>query len=343
MTVAFCLLALAVGAGHAQGPKQDRSNAGGGMAYAFVPHNYGVTLDNVADVAVDSHDNLFVLVRAEVPVLVFNPEGELIDSWGKGRIKGPHGLHIDAHDAVFVVDSKDHAVRKYSPRGELLMTLGTQGQPSDSGATTGDFKTVRRGAGPFNNPTKLATSKTGEIFVSDGYGNARVHRFSADGKLIKSWGEPGNGAGQFNLPHGIAVDERNLVYLADRENERIEVFDADGNLKSVWPGIYRPSAICVKQGRVYVTELGHRLYIDNVLFKPSVNPPWARVRVFDTEGRELTAFGGPEGWLAGNFFAPHGICVDSSGNIYVAEVIWPAKESSPPKDLHPGLQKFRPR
>ena len=342
MSVAVCVLALALGACGTQGPKPDQSSGGRGSAYAFVPHDYGVKLDNVADVAVDSRNNLFVLVRGEVPVLVFNPEGTLINSWGKGQIKGPHGLHIDASDAVFVVDSQDHVVKKFSPRGDLLMTLGTPGQPSDSGAVNGNFKSVRRGGGPFNNPTKLVTSKAGEIFVSDGYGNSRVHRFSADGKLIKSWGEPGDGAGRFNLPHGIAVDERNFVYVADRENERIEVFDADGNLKSIWPGICRPSAICIRQGRVYVTELGRRLYIDNVLFKPSNNPPWARVRVFDTEGHELTVFGGPEGWLPGNFFAPHGISVDSSGNIYVAEVIWPANESSPPKDLHPGLQKFRP-
>jgi DNA-binding beta-propeller fold protein YncE len=294
-------------------------------------------------VAVDSKNNLFVLVRAQVPVLVFDPTGKFLRRWGKGLIGGPHGLHIDSKDFVFCVDSKEHVVRKFSPEGELLLTIGTPGQPSISGCINGNFKTIQYGAGPFNCPTKVATSSNGEIFVSDGYGNARVHRFSADGKLIKSWGEPGTGPGQFNLPHGIALDQNNNVYVADRENERIQVFDLDGNLKSIWPNICRPTAICIRQGYVYVTELGHKLYIDNVLFKPRSNPPWSRVRVFDYDGHEVTSFGNPEGWWPGNFFAPHGLCADTAGNLYVAEVIWPANESSPPKDLHPGLQKFSPR
>jgi DNA-binding beta-propeller fold protein YncE len=324
--------AFAWGAGVAGGPA---------IRYSLVPHDYEIKLDNVADVAVDSRNNLFVLVRGEYPVLVFSTEGRLLQKWGKGMIAGPHGLHVDAKDFVFCVDNVSHVVRKFSPEGKLLMTIGTPGVPSDSGSPEGNFKTVVRGAGPFNCPTKMTTSSTGEIFVTDGYGNARVHRFSADGKLIKSWGEPGTGPGQFNLPHGIAVDPNGNVYVADRENERIQIFDANGNLKTIWPGICRPTAIFIKHGLVYVTELGRRLYLDNVLFQPSSNPPWSRVRIFDLEGHEITAFGDSEGWRPGNFFAAHGLCVDTADNLYVAEVIWPANESSPPKDLHPGLQKFR--
>jgi len=310
--------------------------------YVFVPQNYGILLSNVADVAIDSKNNVFTIVRGETPILVFNPEGKFLYGWGKGMIAGPHGIYIDSNDNVFCVDTKNHVVLKFTTDGKLLMTLGIKGVPSDSGSVKGNFKTVQKGAGPFNVPTKVATSKSGDIFVSDGYGNARVHRFSADGKLIKSWGEPGTGPGQFNLPHGIAVDDRNNVYVADRENERIQVFDVDGNLKSIWTNIYRPSAICIHQGKVYVTELGHRLYVDNVLFTPDGTGPWARVRIFDVAGVEQANFGAPEGWKPGNFFAPHGICVDKNGAIYVAEVIWPAKESAPPKDLHPALQKFNP-
>ena len=223
--------------------------------YVFVPQDYGMPLNNVADVAVDSKNNVFTIVRGEIPVLVFNSEGKFLYGWGKGMIAGPHGIYIDSHDNVFCDDTKDHVVLKFTTDGKLLMTLGVKGVPSDSGSVKGNFKTVKRGAGPFNVPTKVATSKSGDIFVSDGYGNARVHRFSAEGKLIKSWGEPGTGPGQFNLPHGIAVDENDNVYVADRENERIQVFDVEGNLKSIWTNIYRPSAICVHQGEVYVTEL----------------------------------------------------------------------------------------
>jgi pimeloyl-ACP methyl ester carboxylesterase len=308
--------------------------------YTFEPHDYGKVLDNVADVAVDSKNNIYALVRGDIPVLVFNAKGKYLRGWGQGLIGGPHGIYIDSLDNVFCVDSKDHIVMKFTTDGKLLMTLGTRGVPSNSGSVKGNFKTVKTGAGPFNVPTKVATSKSGDIFVTDGYGNARVHRFSADGKLIKSWGEPGTSPGQFNLPHGIAVDNNNNVYVADRENDRIQIFDVDGNLKKIWNNIYRPSAICFHNGYVYVTELGHRMYVDNVLFIPDGKGPWSRVRIFDTNGVEQAKFGEPEGWKAGNFFSPHGICVDKLGNIYVAEVIWPANESSPPKDLHPGLQKF---
>jgi sugar lactone lactonase YvrE len=310
--------------------------------FQFVPQKFGILMSNVADVAVDSKNDVFAIVRGDTPILVFNPQGKFLRGWGKGLIGGPHGIFIDSHDNVFCVDNRDHVVLEFDTRGNLLMTLGTRGAPSDSGSVKGNFKTVQRGAGPFNVPTKVATSRSGDIFVSDGYGNARVHRFSADGKLIKSWGEPGTGPGQFNLPHGIAVDDHDNVYVADRENERIQVFDIDGHLKAIWPQICRPSAISVHQGKIYVTELGRRLYVDNVLFTPDGTGPWARVRIFDPSGVELGSFGGAEGWRPGNFFAPHGICLDQEGAMYVAEVIWPAQESAPPKDLHPALQKFKP-
>ncbi len=341
LPLVFLILCLAVAARSQNVPKPAVQAAGTHSGhYVFVPQDYGILMSNVADVAVDSKNNVFAIVRGETPILVFNSQGKFLYGWGKGMIAGPHGIYIDSHDNVFCVDTKDHVVSKFTTDGRLLMTLGVKGVPSGSGSVKGNFKTVKRGAAPFNVPTKVATSKSGDIFVSDGYGNARVHRFSADGKLIKSWGEPGSGPGQFNLPHGIAVDDSDNVYVADRENERIQVFDVEGNLKSIWTNIYRPSAICVHQGKVYVTELGHRLYVDNVLFTPDGQGPWSRVRIFDAAGVEQANFGGPEGWKPGNFFAPHGICVDKDGAIYVAEVVWPANESAPPKDLHPALQKL---
>lgn len=309
--------------------------------YVFEPQACGMVLNNVADVAVDSKGNLFAIVRGETPVLAFNSEGKYLYGWGKGQIGGPHGLAIDAQDNVYCVDSKDHVVLKFSPEGKLLMTLGQKGVPSDSGCVNGNFKTVMRGSGPFYCPTKVTVSPSGDIFVSDGYGNARVHRFSSDGRLIKSWGEPGNAPGQFHLPHGIAVAPDNRVFVADRENDRIQIFDIEGNLINIWEDISRPAGICVKDGWVFVAELGHRMYVDNVFFEPDAGAQWSRVRVFDLSGAEITRFGGPEGWKAGNLFSAHSICVDQQGSIYVGEVIWPANESAPPKDLHPALQKFR--
>jgi len=343
LPVKYLPVLLAVFAAASSWAADPKAGASPGLQYSFVPQDYGVPLKNVADVAADSKNNVYLIVRGDPPILVFSPEGKLINSWGKGLIAGPHGIYIDDHDNVFCVDNKDNVVLKFTTAGKLLMTLGTRGVATDSGAINRSFKTVKRGSGPFNIPTKVATSKSGEIFVSDGYGNARVHRFSADGKLIKSWGEPGTGPGQFNLPHGIAVDDNDNVYVADRENERIQVFDIEGNLKRIWPNICRPCAIFIHKGNVYVAELGRRLYVDNVLFTPNGEGPWARVRIFNPEGVELARLGEVESWKPGNFFAPHGLCVDKDDNLYVAEVIWPANESPAPKDLHPSLQKFRRR
>jgi sugar lactone lactonase YvrE len=311
------------------------------LKFVFEKQDYGMVLNNVADVAIDSKGNIFAMVRGEVPVLVFNSDGKYLYGWGKGMFRGPHGIYVDKNDFVYGVDSSDHVVMKFTHDGELLMTLGTKGVPSDSGCVNGNYKTVKRAGGPFYSPTKVTTSQNGEIYVTDGYGNARVHRFSADGKLIKSWGEPGNGPGQFHLPHGIVVDKNNNVFVADRENDRIQIFDVEGNLKDIWENISRPTGIVVTDEYVYVAELGHRLYVDNVFFEPDPDSQWSQVRIFDLNGKEVTKFGGPEGWIAGNLFAAHSIALDKEGSIYIGEVVWPANESTPPVGLHPALQKFR--
>ena len=315
------------------------------LKYVFEPLDFGAEyaalLDNVADAAVNSKGNIYALINGEYPGLVFDAGGRFLYKWGKGVINGPHGMYIDKNDYIYVADSGDHVVTKFTPDGKLLMTLGRRGVPSDSGCVKGNFKTIRRGAGPFNIPSKVTVSPKGEIFVADGYGNSRIHRFSEKGELLKSWGEPGGDPGQFRIPHGVAVDERDNVYVADRENDRVQIFDTGGNLRGIWKNIYRPDGLCYAKGLVYVAELGHRMYVDNVMYEPYENMPWARVRVFDTDGAEKACFGEPESWIPGNMFAPHSMNVDREGNIYVAEAAWPANESAPPENLHPALQKFR--
>src|SRR5262245_25677412 len=184
----------------------------------------GWDLVEVAGVAIDSQDNVHVFNRGAHPLIVFSPAGDFLRSWGEGLFRRPHGITIGPDDAVYLTDDADHTVRKYSAAGELLLTLGTSGVPSDTGATSMDYRTVRRSGPPFHYPTNLALGPAGEMYVTDGYGNARVHKFARDGRLLFSWGEPGAGAGQFHAPHGVAVDAEGVVLVADRENSRIQRF-----------------------------------------------------------------------------------------------------------------------
>ena len=314
----------------------------GKLKYEFEPLDFDSgSMGCVADAAVDSNGNIFAMTGGEAPLTVFDSDGKFLYRWGKGLIGGCHGIYIDKEDFVYIADSGDHVVMKFAPGGELLMTLGKRGVHSDSGSVNANFKTIQRGAGPFYAPSKVTSSPAGEIFVTDGYGNSRVHRFSASGKLLASWGEPGGAPGQFRIPHGVGVDENNIVYVADRENYRIQIFDVEGTLKNIWEDISRPDGLCVANGLVYVAELGYRMYVDNVLFEPYEGSPWSQVRVFDLNGVEQARFGGPEGWKAGNMYAAHSVNVDSQGSIYVGEAGWPTNEYPLPENLHPALQKFR--
>ena len=150
-------------------------------------------------------------------------------------------------------------MRKFTPDGSLLLTLGNRGRPSDTGATSIAFRTIRVAGAPFHYPTNLALSPSGEMYVSDGYGNARVHKFDPNGQLLFSWGEPGSGPGQFQVPHGIAVGPDGTVYVADRENSRIQLFNPAGSYLAEWTDVARPCQICIDgAGDVYVAELGFR-------------------------------------------------------------------------------------
>jgi len=310
------------------------------MKFEYEPIDFAFWIEGCADAAVDSEDRIFALCGPH-PVTIFDQSGRVVGGWGEGRIGGGHGIYIDAEDYVYVIDSGWNLLHKFTLAGEQLMQVGEKGRHSDTGAVNGNFKTIARGAGPFYSPSKVTVSPRGEIYVADGYGNARVHRFSKDGRLLASWGEPGGAPGQFRIPHGVAVDENDRVYVADRENDRVQVFDPEGRVLGIWEGVHRPDGLCYRDGVVYVAELGHILYVDNVLYEPYENMPWSMVRAYDTEGRELARFGGPEGWKPGNLFAAHGANLDRAGNLYIAEAGWPTNESAPPEKPHHALQKFR--
>ncbi len=297
----------------------------------------------VAAVATDSRDRVFVFSRGDHPVAVFEPGGELLFSWGEGLFTRPHGFWIGPDDVVYCTDDLDHTVRKFTPDGRLLLTLGTSGQPSDTGAKSLDYRTIRRAGPPFHYPTNLAIAPSGELYISDGYGNARIHKFTADGKLLASWGEPGAGNGQFQVPHGLAVDQQGTVFVADRENSRIQLFSPGGEYLSAWTDVARPCDVAIDEGgRVYVAELGHMAGRWPGWGPPPTGATGGRVSIFNSSGKLLARFGGgQQPCAAGDFFAPHDIWLDSRGDFYVAEVVRSASGNQrPPAGDYHTLQKF---
>jgi DNA-binding beta-propeller fold protein YncE len=289
----------------------------------------GISHKDVSAVDTDSSDRVFLLTRYDSNVLVYKPDGSFVTAWGGQHFTNPHGLTVGPDDCVWTVDNGDHSVRKFSPRGELLLTLGTPGTPSDTGHTRGggfvvhDVEKVTHPGGPFNGCTNLAINSHGRVYVSDGYGNCRVHVFSPSGELLNSWGEVGIGAGEFHLPHGIAVGPDDRVHVCDRENDRIQVFDPDGNYLTQWTDVQRPCHIAIDgDGYAYVAELwrpkGKGSF--RLGFMPDDRP--GRVTIFDACGNIVARWGAStvSRTAPGNFIAPHGIAVDSRGDLYVCEV-----------------------
>src|SRR6266508_1203052 len=211
---------------------------------------------DVAGIATDSQDRVYVFNRSEHPLIVYDRDGHFLDSWGEGAFSRPHGITITPDDSLYRATDTDQTVCKYTPDGKLLQVLGTPNQGSDTGYTGGDLQSISRGAEPFNRPTRLSRSTTGELYISDGYGNARVHRFTADGELIQSWGEPGTAPGQFNLPHSVWAHTDGRVFVCDRENDRIQIFSPTGELINTWTNVTRPGDLFIDgNGVVYVGEM----------------------------------------------------------------------------------------
>ncbi|MGZ5174337.1 MAG: peptidyl-alpha-hydroxyglycine alpha-amidating lyase family protein, partial [Burkholderiales bacterium] len=243
---------------------------------------------------------------------------------------------------IFCTDDGNHTVRQFTPEGKLLMTLGVMNTPSDSGYDGKNLDSIKRGAGPFNRPTNIAVGPKGDLYVSDGYGNARVHQFSPTGQLKRSWGSPGRGPGQFHLPHGIAVASDGRVFVCDRESDRIQIFSPDGEYLSEWTDTQRPTHLVFDSaGRAYVTELWWHEGDTSYTLGPIKKARHARLSIFDKEGRVLARWGTPEACAPGSFAAPHGLAVDSKNDVYVSEVTWTfaVSRGRAPADCH-TFQKF---
>jgi len=233
-------------------------------------------------------------------VLVFDRDGTFLRSWGDEHLKTPHGLRIDREGHVWLTDIGHHQVMKFDANGKLLLSLGRQGQAG-------------KAPDQFDRPTDVAFTPSGDFYVSDGYGNTRVLKFSKDGKLLKQWGTPGTGPGEFNLPHSICVDTKGRVIVGDRENNRIQVFDADGKFLTQWTAGGAPFGMFLAGDRIFVAD---------------GRANW--VTAIDLNGKSLGRFGEP-GTGQGQFKLPHMLCVDSKGAVYVAEVD------------NKRIQKFEPR
>jgi DNA-binding beta-propeller fold protein YncE len=240
--------------------------------------------------------------------MVFNRYGEFLTTWGEGVFGGAHGIHISPDDYVYTTDVANHTVRKFTLDGKLLLTLGTENQPGKEGE-------------PFNQPTGVAVSPSGEIYVSDGYGQSRVHKYSQDGKLLHSWGTKGDGPGQFHTPHGVWVDRDNRVYVADLLNNRIQIFNYGGKYIDQWTDLLAPTTLFIDpENTVYVPELSI-LCNDYKPGPPTIRP---RISILNTDGRPLARWplylsGEGKSDEPGRFIAPHCVWCNSYGDLYVGE------------------------
>ncbi len=281
----------------------------------------GMTMHEASGVSVAPDGSVYVLTRnVATPVMVFTPEGEFLRTFGAGTFTQRTHAILAAHDGfIYCVDDDAATVTKWTTAGELLMTIGTPGKPAPK--FSGE---------PFNRPTDVAVAADGTIFVSDGYGNARIHKYSPQGEHLMAWGEPGIDPGQFMVPHNLGLDGDRL-YVADREALRVQVFSTDGKLLDVWSNINRPCGLTVgPDHNVYIGEL------NGVALMDGARGIGHRLSVYSPDGRLLTRFGAAEeGSGPGQFIAPHGVAVDARGDVYIAEVSFTIRGSAmtPPQTL----------
>jgi DNA-binding beta-propeller fold protein YncE len=288
----------------------------------------------VPGVAVDDADRIYALVRANPPVRVYDRDGRALAAWGEGLFRRPHGISVAKSGAIYCVDDLGHAVHRFSPAGELELTLRRQGAEEEYDALVdpGRPETVTGVAPPFNYPTHAIEAPNGDIYVSDGYGNARVHVFTYGGQLTASWGAPGSKPGEFRIPHGLAQRD-GALYVADRLNSRLQIFDAVGRFLDQWQARWPNNTAFDREGSAYVTELGSLFLFTHEADRSAER---ARVTIRSSEGRV-------EAELAGEgddvYFAPHGIAVDGHGDVYVGEVGASYTHGHAPPDW-PVLRKY---
>ena len=288
--------------------------------------------EDVAGVACDSQDRVYLHTRKGERVMVYDENGNFLHKWGDGAFNRAHGITIH-DDIVYCTDDQDSVVRVFTLTGEPLWTLGKPKEVTETGygsirgrkAEIHHNEFVEKSAGPFNCCCNVCIAQNKDIFVADGYGNARIHHFSPTGTLLNSWGDVGTGPGEFHLPHGIALDNQENVIVCDRENDRLQFFDRTGKFLTMWTDVLRPTDVVVdKDGLIYVSELWRPMEAGQGSFTHGFadHDLPGRVTVFNPEGGIEARWGADEHVRSapGNFIAPHALAIDSKGSLYVAEV-----------------------
>ena len=269
----------------------------------------GMTFGSVGSVAVDSQDRVYAFQRKDPPILVFDSEGNFLNSWGDGVITFGHGIYIGPDDMIYLTDVQDHVTLKFTLDGRPLLLLGNRGQPSDTSAEQAGERVKRPGV-PFNMPTQMVPSPSGDIYVSDGYRNCRVHRFSKDGALLSSWGIPGSYyPGQLYVPHCCCVDKQGNVYVCDRDNSRVQVFTPLGEFLNEWTEMYRPMSIYMDTNETFYVSEGTG-FIRELHWITDKTKRYGQISVWDKQGNNLARMDTP---------STHWIYGDSRGNLYAAE------------------------
>jgi len=265
----------------------------------------GVQWGQVIGVQPDAHGNLWVFHRSEPPILEFSASGKFLKSFGAGMFVQPHGLAIDHEGNIWTTDQqakdgKGQQAIKFSPDGKVLMTLGKAGVT---------------GAGPdtFNGPCDVVIAPNGDIFVADGHGadtNARVVKFSKDGKYIKEWGRKGSGPGEFDTLHSLAMDSRGRIFVADRGNSRIQIFDQDGKFLDQWKQFGRPSGIYISKNDT--------LYSVDSQSDEKTNPGVKRgIRIGSAKDGSVKAFI-PDTSINPQIALAEGVSADAKGDVIYA-------------------------
>ena len=262
----------------------------------FLKMPKGWYLQEVAGVAVNSEDHIFVFHRGKHPLLEFDSEGKFIRSIADDLFVTPHGLRIDKYDNLWTTDVGSHVVLKFNKNLELQLVLGKWNTAGEETKVYGLFAHL------FNKPTDVGFDSKDNIYITDGYGNSRVMKFDRGGVFVKSWGTKGDSVGQFNIPHTIIVDKDDLLYVGDRQNQRIQIFNTDGKFIRAWNNIGYPYGLVQYNKRFYMTDAVA-----------------GRVIELSNEGKITGTYGGT-GKRPGQFDWPHMIAVDSKGNLYIAEI-----------------------